>query len=51
MADACGFDTSNVANLWKDRVAVELTAAVIYSFQVNLRIEIQAKSSIFFKVI
>eukprot|EP00111_Clytia_hemisphaerica_P016599 TCONS_00049205-protein len=32
-AELCGFDTSNMATLWKDKIAVELTVAVIHSFQ------------------
>ena len=30
---ALGYDTSNNATLWKDRVALEMNAAVLHSFK------------------
>ena len=33
VGDALGFDTSNNATLWKDRVALEMNLAVLHSFK------------------
>jgi nitric oxide synthase oxygenase domain/subunit len=40
---AVGYDTSNNATLWKDRVALEMNAAVLHSFKLaNVTIVDQA---------